>query len=288
MNVPSGRTDSRLDSRYLFIGGGCAAGGWFTKLGPNRDVKIPVPSVAPVHLPLVGGLSESKSGSVSVEYQRSHFPGIAKKLLGDVLGKKLFSIKSAKSFVRSDKDTANKRFQVTTRSEVNSMRFKEGFSLDYGKLSMESVHVGDNTYPSIQIGPSELTGLRLGRKLLKVTLDADAINQCPNMDELERMFNAKKLKSLARTFATDPKTGNLYKTKTNYVMGSLVKSIEGELPPGAYIEENGYTINWPAFGKIILGEILISPYMRRVALVRLKLCDFEGISGCSGGSSWPG
>jgi hypothetical protein len=67
----------------------------------------------------------------------------------------------------------------------------------------------------------------------------------------------------------------------------LVKKIEGRLPDGASIEDNGYIINWPAFGKIILGEILIGPYVRRVTLVRLKHSDTEIGSGCSGGSTWP-
>jgi hypothetical protein len=284
---PSGQTDSRLDSRYLFIGGGTGAGGWFTKLGPNKDVSIPVPSVAPVHLPLVGGLSEAKSGAVNIEYERLHFPGIPKKLLGEILGQRLFSVKSAKSSVRSSADRPNKRFQVTTYSEVTSMKFKNGFALDFGKLNMESLHTGDNPFPAVHLGPSELSGLRLGKKPLKVTLDVDSLNRYPTLDELEKAFAAKKLpRTLARTLAVD-ESGRLYKSKTNYVVGSIVKSIEGDLPPGAYVEKNGYTINWPDFGKIVLGEILITPYMRRAALVRLKLCDFEAISGCSGGSSWP-
>jgi hypothetical protein len=67
----------------------------------------------------------------------------------------------------------------------------------------------------------------------------------------------------------------------------MVKKIEGRLPEGASIEDNGYIINWPGFGKVILGEILIWPYVRRVTLVRLKHSDTEIGSGCSGGSTWP-
>jgi len=64
-----------------------------------------------------------------------------------------------------------------------------------------------------------------------------------------------------------------------------VKNITGV--PREWIEENGYTIAWPGFGKVILGEILIGAYVRRVTLVRLKHCDIEIGGGCDGGSTWP-
>jgi hypothetical protein len=277
---------SELDRRYLFIGGGCSAGGWFTKLGPNRDVKIPVPSIAPVHLPLVGGLSESQSGPVSICYEASHFPGVPKKLLKDVVGRELFSIESAKCSVRSSRDE-NRRVSIATYSEASKMRFKEGFYLEYGNLNMETSQGEHDEYPTIRIGPSQLTGLTLGGKPLTITLDTDTLNRYPTMKKLKSAFETGKKKShLLHTFTQ--KKSKLVTSPGNYVTGSLVTSIQGELPPGAYIEPNGYTINWPAFGKIILGEILISSFLRRVALVRLKLCNFEGISGCGGGSYWPG
>lgn len=279
--------DSQFERRYLFIGGGCSAGGWFTKLGPNKDVSIPVPSVAPVHLPLVGGLSESESGPISIRYEPSHFPGVSRKMLKDTLGKELFSINSAKSSVRSNKD-ARKRVSIVTRSEATGMNFKEKFFLEYGELTMETSQGESDQYPTIKIGSAQLTGLTLGGKPLTITFDVSTLNRYSNMEKLKAAFGAgQKLPPVLRTFSKTPKS-QLFTNKTNYSFGSLVKSIQGELPEGAYIEPNGYTINWPGFGKIVLGEILISPYMRRVALVRLKLCNFEGISGCGGGSYWPG
>jgi hypothetical protein len=68
-------------------------------------------------------------------------------------------------------------------------------------------------------------------------------------------------------------------------MGSIVKKITCD--SSLRIEDNGYTIVWPGFGKIIIGEILVGAFVRRVVLVRLKHCDIEIGGGCGGGSTWP-
>ena len=46
---------------------------------------------------------------------------------------------------------------------------------------------------------------------------------------------------------------------------------KGKLPEGAEVSEDSHVIVWPDFGKVILGEMLISDFSRRLTMVRLEL-----------------
>jgi hypothetical protein len=82
----------------------------------------------------------------------------------------------------------------------------------------------------------------------------------------------------------DPATGGFYRNPSGYVVGSIVEKVEG-LPSDATY--NGYTVHWPPFGNLILGEMVITPYMRRISLIRFTYSNGSGGSGCSGGSTLP-
>ena len=127
----------------------------------------------------------------------------------------------------------------------------------------------------------------LGKLKVTVELDLEAFNSFPTLDTLEpallrgdKRISRQVLKSFLRN-----SDGSLHRNQSGYTFGSIVKSIKG-VPPD-WIEENGYTIVWPGFGKVILGEILVGVFVRRVILVRLKHCDIEIGGGCDGGSTWP-
>jgi hypothetical protein len=128
----------------------------------------------------------------------------------------------------------------------------------------------------------------LGGYELTVTLDTATFNKYSTFAGLEEAYLAGKLpKTLVRTFKIDEKTKKFHRNPSGYVIASIVKKIDGALPDGATIEPNGYAIDWPEFGRIILGEVVMGPYIRRGILVRLEHSDDEIGSGCSGGSYYP-
>src|SRR4029079_14851127 len=77
-------------------------------------------------------------------------------------------------------------------------------------------------------------------------------------------------------------TGGFYRNPLGYVVGSIVEKIEGLPSEATY---NGYTVHWPSFGNLILGEMVITPYMRRISLIRFTYSNGSGGSGCSRGST---
>ena len=277
--------DSRQDKRYLHIAGAFGVGGRLTKIG-DIPINLPIETVAAAHLPMVGGKSESK-GKISVRGGDIKFGGVDPKVVRQLRKIELLSVGSAWSLAESDAPGPDGPFVSRTFSEVKDVRVADGFSVKSCVLNMTSSQAPGERFPRVTFGKTVIAGLKLGKFSPKVTLDLETFNRLPTQAEFlaeHRKFGSA-LEPPFSTFLTDTNGGAPHQNASGYVVGSLVKKIEGL--PGGMVEDNGYIINWPPFGKIILGEILIGPYVRRVTLVRLKHSDTEVASGCSGGSTWP-
>jgi len=273
-------------SRYLHISGAFALGGTFTHVAPGVDVQIP--TVAPVHLPMAGGISEAKVKKVSLNCKKVKFGPIDRKLLSKLKKRELFSIRSAYTFCKSEPQSSGKPFRNSCVSEISSLRLGDKVFLKHSLLKMQSSHDPAKTrFPQITFDTTtEIKGLKLGRSELKITLDLETLNRYPTLEELENAFkNDPKVRArLTPRFLVDPATGGFYRNPSGYVIGSMVEKIEG-LPSDATY--SGYTVSWPPFGNLILGEMTMTPYMRRVALIRFTYSDGSGCGGCSGGSTYP-
>jgi hypothetical protein len=271
-------------SRYLHIAGAFAAGG--TQKHPNANVIVPMRAVAPAHLPMAGGKSEAKAGRTTIDCRDAQFEGVKGGALRQLRETELISIGSSYSLAESEPEVAGKPFGSHTISEVKSVRMAGGLSLKYGLLTLQSSHdPSRTTHPQITFGRTEISGLKLGKSELKITLDTETFNTFSTLETFEAAFqnDAGLRATLSPRFLMDGTA--LHKSRSGYVVGSIVKSIEG-LPADASLV-NGYTILWPKVGRIVLGEILMGPYVRRVTLVRVKESCGEVGSGCSGGGSLP-
>jgi len=281
-------------SRYLHIAGAFGAGGTVYQVKgdpkskppvPDVDVYVQTPAIAAAHLPMAGGRTEAKAAKFRQDCQKVKFPDLPKPVLRKLKETELIYVGSAYSLAHTEPEVAGKPIVSYTTSEVKSVRLAGGLSMRYGLLNMQSTHKPGELYPEITFGKTEITGLKLGKSELKITLDLDTFNRYPTQAAFIEAFqkNADVRASLAARFLTDG--DSLHKNQSGYVVGSLVKSIEG-LPKDATLV-GGYTILWPPVGRIVLGEVLISPYVRRVTLLRIKERCTEVGSGCSGGSTLP-
>ncbi len=271
-------------SRYLHIAGAFAAGGTLTRIHPNIEINLQLQTVAPVDLPMVGGISEATNPGVSVKGRDAG----AGSLDAQTADRELFSIASAHSLAQSDPLSKDGSAGSRTLTELKGLRIGGGeVTLDSCRLSMRSIHYRQNPRPRITFEGTEIAGLRLGGHLLNLTLDLDTFNRYSTLGDLEAAFQTDpQLRAeLSNRFVLDEKTGGFYRNESGYVVGSLLKSVTG-LPPGATVQ-NGYTIDWPDFGKIILGEVFMGAYVRRATLLRIVHSDGDIGSGCSGGSWYP-
>ena len=236
---------------------------------------------------MVGGRSES-SGKLVLEGRHLASAKIAPAILEQLKNRKFLTVGAAHSLAESDPASPDGPFVSHTVSEVRDVEM-DGFVLGGCELRMTSSHGSNNPFPNVTFGKTAITGLKLGGSSIEVHLDTDAFNSLPTQADFlaHCSKNGATRDQPFSSFQKDAATGRLHQNQSAYLVGSLVKKIEGRLPQGASLEDNGYIIDWPGFGKIILGEILIGPYVRRVTLVRLKHSDVEIGSGCSGGSTWP-
>lgn len=256
--------------RYLHLLGGCAAGGWFPKAGPNGS-NVPIPSVAPVHLPMTGGRCENSATNVKVD-------GANKTLMTLDYGYGL-----VESIPRNDPSEPARSF---TKSEFKGLKI-DGLSVDHAVLNLQNVHPPTDPFPHITFGDTKIEGLILGGKQLTVHLNTSVFDKYNTLMEFEAAFQSGSVPAdIGRTFTKD-KDGRLFRSSGGYAMGSIVSKVEGDLPTGATLAPDGFTIDWPEFGKIILGELTMSPSLRRVTMVRIVHCDGEHGGGCSGGGYYP-
>lgn len=271
-------------TRYLHIAGAFAAGGTLTRIHPNIEINLQLQTIAPVDLPMVGGVCEARATGVSVKGRDT---GVTT-LSPETAASELFAVASAHTLVQSDPLSSDGPAGSRTLSEVNGLRIGGGeVSMDSGRLAMRSVHERNSPRPRITFEGTEIVGLKLGGHSVQVTLDVETFNRYPTLAELEMAFqtNPDLRKELSHRFVIDPETGGFYRNQSGYVVGSLLKSVAG-LPPGASLQ-NGYTIDWPSFGKIIVGEVFMGAYVRRATLLRIVHSDGDVGSGCTGGSWYP-
>jgi hypothetical protein len=274
--------------RYLHIAGAFAVGGTVYQIRPDVDAYVQIPAIAPAHLPLAGGISEAKAGRTSVDCRKVKFGNLPRETLRQLRETELVSVGSAYTLAQSEPKGPGKPFVSRTLSEIKSLRIAGGLTLKYGVVSLESSHdTRKTTHPQITFGKTEISGLRLGKSELKITLDLETFNRFSTLEAFEAAYqkDAKLRAALSNRFLTEGASDTLHKNHSGFVVGSIVKSIEG-LPKDATLV-GGYTILWPPVGRIVLGEVLMGPYIRRVTLVRVKESCTEAGSTCSGGSSLP-
>jgi len=280
-----------VESHYVHIGSAYAAGGAFTRVGhtsgESEAIDVAIPTVASVELPRVGGHSTIKIPKWSLDCSKVKFRPMPRAALSKLRQTKLIDVSSASATCKSTPDVPDQPRQSFVTVEAKGIRVNGGFSLKSGVLNLKSVHPRDQQYPSITFGPTQLTGLKLGKLAVTVQFDLDAFNQFPTSKALESALNSgdKRISPRVVKSFLRRNDGSLHRNAEGYAIGTIVKSITG-VPP-EWIEADGYTISWPGFGKVILGEVLIGDNVRRATLIRLKHSDIEILGGLDGGSSWP-
>ena len=250
-------------SRYIHTADAFAVGGVLT-FGP-AEPDLQISTIAPVVLPDVGGISES-TGEPPPQKDRE-----------------LISVGLAHTLVQSDPDVVSGPAGSRTLAEVRSFRM-DRLSIDYCRLALRSVCDFQSDRPRFSLRGTEISGMRLGTAELKITLDTDIFDRYPTLHDLNAAFREKDLRrELEGRFVIDPATGGLHR-RGGFAVGSMLLSVDG-LPSGASVQ-NG-TIEWPGFGKVVIGEVLIGENLWRATMVRIVHSFVDVDSGSSGGTWYP-
>src|SRR5512140_2324566 len=123
--------DSRkTEKRYLHIAGAFGVGGRLTKIG-DVPIDLPIETVAPAHLPMVGGRSES-IGKLVIDGRHIPSGKTSANIRKELKRRELLSVGSARSLAESDPAGPEGPFVSRTFSEVTKVEVADGFSLAGG------------------------------------------------------------------------------------------------------------------------------------------------------------
>lgn len=252
-----------IDRRFVYTGSAVGLGARITRIGKATGLPYVVPVQGASALPQTGGLSESQTG-----------PFVYR--ITDPKPMDLVSVGSTTT--RASGTPSGSWFVTEAMASAQSVNFYDMLRFDSLSATMKSTHDGQNEFPLIAPQDVSLTGLRLGDYGVEVIFDLEPFQCCQTKRSLGVRYATDPAFRAANywRFNADPDAKELPEFNGFYV-GSAVKEIRwtGNPHPDATID--GYTIIWDGFGKIILGEMLISNSTRKMTVVRLKMgSDIDG------------
>lgn len=264
-----------FESRYVYHGTVVGLGGRITKYQGRSGLNIPIPVQGACSLPVVGGVSESKQEGCELSVR-------------EPVEIRLASAASIETRVSSDLEgsRADGGFATAAHADIRGVRILDIVSVERVLMDLAAVQIPGKEFPEISLGQSEITGLRLGDCAIKVDLDVPTFKTYNTKASLAEAFekNPEFRKKNRRRFNTAEGADRIREFSGGYYVCSIVESIGGNLPQGAYLGDDGYTIFWPGIGRIVLGEMMISSVSRRLTMVRVHLgCPTRGDVGIGEG-----
>ncbi len=163
---------------------------------------------------------------------------------------------------------------VHSKSSITDLSVGNRLFLARASAYLKSVYQEGDPQPTITPVEATIEGLVIDGVRFNVTIAADTVTNLATCHDFhhaamhDKHFKDTQGKRLLSLW--DGEDGRAAKGCFVY---SLVGRIEwdGKLPKGADVSEDSHVIVWPDFGKIVLGEMLISHFNRRLTMMRLEL-----------------
>lgn len=264
-----------LEKRFVFSGHAIGVAAHFHRIDDVQDLDHNIPALGSSAIPSVGGHALHRVENFA--YTASHPRQIT-----------LLSAQDAETQARG-KCLPNKQFETEISAVVHSLHVVEKFHVDLVEMHQSSTRGWDDGESSIKTSGSKIQGMRLGNVLVTVELDEEPFATCGTINELKAFYSkqseAWRGENCAR-FHT-PKDAKELKDHNGRYFGSLVKkiSLDGPKEELQKIHPDGYSIKWDGFGKIFLGEVIVSRHDRKIDMIRLRMGSDAGGGGISGGGA---
>ena len=164
---------------------------------------------------------------------------------------------------------------VHAQSSIERLAVGNRLFLERAGAHLKTVYRSGDGQPTITPLKAQITGLVIDGVRFTVSVSTKSIASFGTCDQFHRAcqhgehFHETHGKRFL-SFRDGQRDGQAAKDCSVY---SLVDRItwKGKLPEGAEVSEDSHVIVWPDFGKVILGEMLISDFSRRLTMVRLEL-----------------
>lgn len=240
-----------MEKRFIFRGNAVGAAGHIHK---PEDLIIWVQGAS--SLPVIGGYSQSTVERVK---------------FSDVL-----SVEHVRTQATGDFSETAKAYMTLANSVVKGLNVNSRLTGDSLEATLTSSHPEDGSEPSIVPTGTAIVNLRLDGYPVNVTIDTDLFTKYATKESLSRAYASDDAfyKRYGHRFLKSEKDKKAPPGKRQipeaggYIVTSIVSNIQTKHPKAA-VSGNVITLN--GFGRIFLGELLITDVSRRLTLVRLKL-----------------
>jgi hypothetical protein len=252
--------DTPVPSTFLYHAHASALGGAITR-----------PVVQPINAPAVSVLTASGGYQSTV-----------------VDGYRLENILSfSKAVTQVSGSKGSNAYNAFASVEIEGLNIENEVTADriVGKLSTTTPFDGD--MPEFSVGGCQFINLRIGGVLIEPVLAIDLYTRLNKLSTLDAAWADPKnkdyndLRTAVRQWYLpqaeidkEEKDPNAYpikpqeKTRDGMIRCSLIKEFSGSL---AHVTRTGMMLQLPNFGKIIIGEMFIGKYTRRLNMIRMQL-----------------
>ncbi len=259
-----------IDKRFVFSGNAVGAAAHFFHFD-NIPVDHVIPTIGSSAIPIVGGRTHHKVGPQShqADYPRN---------------RTLLSVEQVET-IAIGKEVAPGKYTTEIGAIVNELEVLEKLHAELVEMHQTSSRDEDAHESFISTRGCRIEGLRLGDVRVRVELDEEAFATCGTKRELTDFYSSQSdawRRENSWRFHTEPESKTIAEYHGRFFC-TLVKNIELSGTDGGAIEKEGYTIEWDGFGRIFLGELIISDKDRKISMIRLKMGSNAGGKGSSGG-----
>jgi hypothetical protein len=268
-----------LRRRLIFRGSAAAFGGRIVR---PEDVVFEMPGASA--LPVTGGRSVSR-------IPRTDFKGFASFESASTLAEGLIDDRDG-AVALTNHQVREDSLRMTTRVQAELRQLTVGrtprLQVRHLNAELRAHSPGVSGEPSIVPGDIDVDGVTINGVPLRVELDLDIFKRYDTHAKLlGAMDDPKFVRSHgAQLFLTThfdnyppPPPGGWRVPSCETIYATLVKKIEWQDKPAPDTQIDHHSVVVKDFGKIFFGEILISPYSRRLTLLRLELGSDSGGSG---------
>jgi len=261
---------------YIFSGHAVGVAAHIHKLDDVPNLNHLIPTQAAAVLPATGGLSEGHAANYCYDVDQPR-------------KRTLVCVRHGYSMAAGR--TLGDRWETEVKTEVESVGILEKLDIGAVKLHMVSTRYMNTDKTTVELKGSSIEGLQFRDVTAKIVLDLEPFPHCTSKDALADYYRGQSAAwrtANARRFGTLPEAAEARETN-GVIKFSLVRDIQlsGSQDPDhpVRVENDGYTIKWDGFGRIIVGEVFVKGNDRRVTLLRLHMGSDGGGTGSIGDGS---
>lgn len=234
---------SNQDKTYFYSANGSGVGGQIQR--PFNQI---IPVQAASSLPITGGC-----GSSRVE---------------DFRFEEILSFKAAYTHVCGSRNEKDGSFTTLVSATVEGLNILEVVTADRVVARLSLLHPPEDGEPRIIPLGSRFDNLRIAGGAVDVELDVDMFCRLDTFEGFKSQYSRDpEFRKIAGERYQWSKQGGLPESK-GIIACSLVKNIRTAHPE---VKQSGHVLLLPQFGRILLAEILLERYSRRLAMLRLEM-----------------